>query len=130
MQNLIQEYLDCLERADYDKLINLFEPDAIVYSPLYGKKDAKEFYRKLFEDTTQSKIKLINIFTDEVNKSAAAYFHYDWTLSNNTSAPFDVVDIFELNDTFDKIINLRIIYDTWQTREKFNDLSPSGYAIS
>lgn len=125
MRRIIQDYLDCLASADYDKLMNLFAPDAIVYSPLYGKQDARRFYRKLFEDTTQSKIKLMNIFTDEVNKSAAAYFHYDWTLSNNTSAQFDVVDIFKFNDTLDKIVNLKIIYDTWETREKFNDLSPS-----
>ncbi len=125
MKKIIQNYLDCLVRSDYDKLINLFAPDAIVYSPLYGKQDAKEFYKKLFQDTAQSRIKLINIFTDEVNKSAAAYFHYDWTLSNDIMVPFDVVDIFEFNDTRDKIVTLKIIYDTWKTREQFNVLLPA-----
>ena len=49
---------------------------------------------------------------------------HDWTLSNNTLAPFDVVDIFEFNNTLDKIVSLKIIYDTWWTREKFNVLVP------
>lgn len=120
MRKIILAYLDCLEKTDYERLMNLFATDAIVHSPLYGEQPAAAFYKKLFLDTAQSKIKLINIFTDDAHKSAAAYFHYDWTLSNQTAAPFDVVDIFQFNDTLEKITSLKIIYDTWLTREKWS----------
>lgn len=122
MKKTIYQYLKFLETSDYNSLIKLFADDAVVHSPLYGDMNAAEFYEILFADTKQSKIELMNIFEDVENNSAAAYFKYNWTLANAVSAPFEVVDIFQFNERQEKIIILKIIYDTWQTRDKFDAL--------
>jgi len=41
-------------------------------------------------------------------------------MKNELHAPFEVVDIFQFCDAGDKITNLKIIYDTFHTREQFN----------
>lgn len=104
MKEIIQNYLDHLEKADYEKLMDLFVPNAMLYLSLNGKQDAKEFYKKLFNDVTKFKIKLINISTDEVNQCGTAHFHLELTLSDSSVKSFDAFDIFEFNDTLDKII--------------------------
>jgi len=119
MNKCIGKYLSCLEAGDYDELMKLFSASAVVYSPLYGKQSAAEFYKKLFSDTNDSKISLLDIFINENSNKAAAHFRFDWILKDGVSAPFEVVDIFEFDDKM-KIASLRIIYDTQQTREKFN----------
>lgn len=44
----LKKYLQLLEAADYENLISLFARDAMVYSPLYGKVTAVQFYKALF----------------------------------------------------------------------------------
>lgn len=112
-------YLSCLEKGDYDQLISLFSDSAVVFSPLYGKQDAKAFYKNLFADTIDSKITLLNLFVDEESHKAAVHFYYEWILKNGVSAPFEVVDIVEFNLQM-QISSLKIIYDSQQTREKYN----------
>jgi hypothetical protein len=41
----------------------------------------------------------------------AFWFRFDWILASGTHAPFDVVDLCELDDQ-GLIINLNIVYDT------------------
>jgi len=128
MRKIILDYLHYLEIGSYEDLIKLFAPNAIVHSPLYGDKNATNFYQKLFADTQQSKIKLINILENHENKTAAAQFQYDWTLSNGVEAPFEVVDMFQFNETH-QITSLKIIYDTWSTRNKLN-IWPNGTHVA
>lgn len=115
----LKQYLQHLEAADYDSLISLFTQNAIVHSPLYGKMSASQFYKDLFEDTAESKLTLLNIFTGEKENTAAVHFLFDWTLSNGTPAPFEVVDVCKFS-TDGKIQELKIIYDSMKTRAAFD----------
>ena len=117
----IKKYLSGLEKSDYENLINLFAPNAIVHSPLYGEVEAKKFYEDLFKDTNKSVITLKDIFMSEDNSKGAVNFLYDWTLSDGSPVSFDCVDIFKFNSE-GKIQELTIIYDTSQTRPKFDKL--------
>jgi hypothetical protein len=45
----------------------------------------------------------------------AFWFHFDWRLPSGRQAPFDVVDLAELDDD-GRISSLRIIYDTVEVR--------------
>lgn len=121
LKETIKKYLDALERADYENLISLFAPNAIVHSPLYGETEAEKFYKDLFKDTNKSVITLKDIFTSEDNSKGAVNFLYDWTLSDGSPSSFDCVDIFKFNSD-GKIQELTIIYDTSQTRPKFDKL--------
>ena len=121
MQATIRQYLNALEKADFDQLMTLFSDKAIVISPLYGRRPASEFYKELLEDTKQSKLKLLGIFNNSNEKSAAVNFLYEWTLANGEVNSFDCVDIFEFEKE-GKIKSVKIIYDTAQTRPDFEQL--------
>jgi len=118
----LKKYLQFLGAADYENLMLLFAKDAIVYSPLYGEVAAVQFYMDLFEDTLESKLTLINIFSGENGNTAAVQFHFDWILSNGTKASFEVIDICKFSSD-GKIVELKIIYDSAKTRPVFEKLS-------
>lgn len=119
-ENLIKRYLNALNNSDLKAIIDLFEEDAIVYSPLYNEMSADFFYQNLFQDTTKSKTKLIDIFYGKSN-CVACYFQYEWTLKDGTLYPFYCVDVFEISSE-NKFKKLRIIYDTAGIRKIFSSL--------
>lgn len=116
---IIKAYFHGLETRSYEQVIKLFSKDAIVHSPLYGQIKAEKFYKELFEATSSSKITLKNIFLSDNNPHiAAVHFLYDWTLKDGTLAPFECIDVFEFSAE-GQIVELKIIYDTWNVRQKF-----------
>lgn len=119
-QDVIKAYFHGLEKASYQDIIKLFSPNAVVYSPLYGKIEAVRFYKKLFSDTQNSEIVLKNIFlsTDKPN-TAAAHFVYSWTMKDGTQVQFECVDVFDFALQGDMLLSLTIIYDTYHTRKDF-----------
>lgn len=121
LKEIIKKYLSALEKSDYENLISLFASNAIVHSPLYGEVKARKFYQDLFKDTTKSVITLKDIFISEDGSKGAVNFLYSWTLSDGSAVAFDCVDIFKFNSER-KIQELTIIYDTSQTRPKFDKL--------
>jgi hypothetical protein len=97
MEQKIKSYFRGLETADYQSLIQLFEEDAIVNSPLYGRVLAKDFYKDLFNDTSKSKITMLNMFATIGNPLiGAGHFRYDWIMKNGTYDTFGIRDAFEI----------------------------------
>ena len=117
IEKTLKLYLKALEKGSYEDIIKLFTENAMVNSPLYGKIKASEFYKELFKDTAKSKISLLNIFTDK--NLGAAHFLYEWVLKDGTPTSFECVDIFKFSDG--KIKHLTIIYDTYKTRQSFEN---------
>ena len=115
------KYLEYLENGDIQKVIDLFNENGIVESPIYGIKKADKFYRELNGDTSNSNLHLKGIFEQNNSNNIALYFTYKWTLKSNKIVEFDVVDIIEL-DSDNKISKLKIIYDTVISRELVNEL--------
>ena len=114
-------YLQFLENGEIDKVIELFDENGIVESPIYGVKKASVFYRELQNDTSKSELKLKGIFEQNDSNTIALYFLYKWTLKNNKIVEFDVVDIIDIN-TEGKITKLKIIYDTAISRRLVDEL--------
>ena len=118
---IVAAYLRAVEEADLDAMLALFTPDAVVYSPLYGTLPASEFYPALFADTGSATLTLLGTMRGTSVDGVALLsflFHFDWVLPNGTAAPFDVVDVAELDD--DGLIRrIRIIYDTVDVRPAF-----------
>src|SRR3954454_8097501 len=122
MKNILETYLKSLEAGDAKTIISLFSENGVIHSPLYGDVPAKDFYKDLFDDTTQSVITLSNIFQSSTNlNTAAAHFKYEWTLKNGTKTNFEAVDVFVF-DEHGKIKEMTIIYDTAKTRRAFEML--------
>jgi hypothetical protein len=120
-KEIANKYIDYLEKGDIKKIINLFNDNGIVDSPLYGIKKADKFYHELSSDTSNSKLHLLGVFENNESNNIALYFTYKWTLKNNEKVEFDVVDIIEF-DTNNKISKLKIIYDTVIARELIQQL--------
>jgi len=118
---IIKDYLKALEIGSYEQMMKLFTDDAIVLSPLYGKIEAMEFYKDLFNDTSNSKITLMNILHGEKENTSAGHFRYDWILKNGTPTSFECVDVFIFSND-NKIKQLTIIYDTARIRPSFENM--------
>ena len=122
MKEIINKYFEYLSKGDYSNLIKLFDSKAVVFSPLYGKKLAKDFYKELIEDSdNSSNVELIKAFTDNSERKGAGNFRYSWTLKDGTESFFEGVDLFEFNSD-GKIKQVKIIYDTYGTREGFEKM--------
>ena len=121
---IIRSYLDGLVKADQAEVLKLFSGGATVSSPLYGQMDAADFFKQLFEDTSESKINLEGIFVHVSDPNIyAAHFIYDWKLKNGEILSFRCMDIFTFADRSDKISHLTIIYDSSRTLDAFLKLS-------
>jgi ketosteroid isomerase-like protein len=110
-REIAKKYIEFLSIGDVEKIVNLFAENGKVSSPVYGEKQAGEFYKELTEDTITSELKLKGIFEDHDSDSIALYFEYKWTVKSGKIVEFDVVDILDF-DNENKIIALKIIYDT------------------
>jgi len=118
---LVERYLTALGSSNVPAMLALFAPDAVVHSPLYGDVPASEFYPQLFSDTGAAELTLLGTMRGESvagGPLVSFLFHFDWTLPNGTSAPFDVVDVAKLSPD-GLIADLRIIYDTVHVRPAF-----------
>jgi ketosteroid isomerase-like protein len=120
-KNIIKLYLQALEAGSYENVTKLFNEDSVVYSPLYGKMLASDFYRDLFKDTAESKITLLDIFHNEDFSAAAIHFKYHWKLVSGEDVPFEVVDVIKFTDN-GLIKEIKIIYDTAATKSGFDRL--------
>lgn len=120
-ENLAASYLHAVSTANADKAISLFAAGAVVHSPLYGPVSANDFYPLLFADTTGANLTLKSVMqgVDQSGHTTVAFwFHFDWRLPSGAAAPFDVVDVAQL-DSDGKIQELHIIYDTVDVRPAF-----------
>lgn len=124
---ICRQYLDALNKGNLEKVLLLFDPNAVVVSPLYGEKPATIFYKDLFGDTNRSETNLLNIF-DSIsgNASVALHFHYIWTLKSGKTVEFECVDVFEMTPNRKKFNKLKIIYDTAPIRADFDESQASN----
>jgi hypothetical protein len=118
---LADAYLAALEAADVARVLALFADNAVVHSPLYGPVPAAEFYPALFSDTSRASLTLRGVTSGTSTAGASLvglWFHFAWRLGDGRDAPFDVVDMLEL-DPDGLITSLHILYDTVEVRPAF-----------
>jgi hypothetical protein len=120
---LVHAYLDALAAADSDRVVALFSDDGVVYSPLYGTVAAREFYPKLFADTSEARLTHRATMTGEYEGRPilSFWFDFEWVLAHGVPAPFTAVDVAELDDD-GRITRLHIVYDTHPIRHAFDSL--------
>lgn len=111
VHQLCEQYLAALNEASVEQVLSLFDDDAVVVSPLYGRMPVAQFYRDLFGDTSRSDTSFVDLF-ESASGSIALQFHYRWTLAGGRVVEFDCVDVFALNADRTRFASLTIIYDT------------------
>lgn len=86
---------------------------------------ACDFFPNLAQASRQSVITLIDLFasvqTADAATRVAAYFRYDWTLSDGRLVDFTCVDVFSFRPGGNRINSMHIVYDTHPLREKVGD---------
>jgi hypothetical protein len=121
----VRAYLRHLHASDTAGLISTFENDGVVHSPFLGTMKAQDFFPKLAQASRQSVITLIDLFAsvqpaDDAVR-VAAYFSYDWTLSDGRLVNFTCVDVFGFRPGSARISSMHIVYDTHPLREQVGD---------
>src|SRR4051812_12165616 len=95
MKTVIERYLAALEDANYLDIIELFDEDAYIESPLEGRSKPADFYGTLFQHTNRSRTKPLDLLIGA--KWTAVFFQYHWKMEDGTKVQFDCVDLLELN---------------------------------
>lgn len=113
---VVEAYVEALDAGDDEAVVDLFAPEAVVTSPLRESVPARQFYTDLIEDSRESQVELVEVFTGDA--SAAAQLAYDWTLSDGTRTAFDCVDVFRFDDE-GQITSLRIFYDPSEIQDAY-----------
>ncbi len=115
-RDIAEAYLAALAAGDLDGLLSLFAADATVVSPVYGTRQAPDFFTDLLADTRASSVTLRDVFSsaDDPTKLAFA-FRYDWDLATGGRVSFLVVDIMTL-DAAGRIARLEIVYDASEAK--------------
>ena len=132
--NTVRSYLRHLHASDTAGLVASFEDDGLVHSPFLGTMLAQDFFPKLASASSQSVITLIDLFASvqlaDDTLRVAAYFRYDWTLSDGRLVDFTCVDVFSFRPDSARIAQMHIVYDTHPLREQVGDKyapsQPSG----
>ncbi|HLO93206.1 MAG TPA: nuclear transport factor 2 family protein [Burkholderiaceae bacterium] len=120
----VQTYLAHLHAGDTAGLIATFEDDGVVHSPFLGSMPAGAFFKKLAQASSESVITVIDLFVSAQTSSVlrvAAYFRYDWTLSDGTAVDFMCVDIFSFRPGSARIQEMQIVFDTHPLRDRVGD---------
>jgi hypothetical protein len=121
----VRSYLQYLHAGDTAGLISAFENDGVVHSPFLGTMKARDFFPRLAQASRQSVITLIDLFASvqpvDAAVRVAAYFRYDWTLSDGRLVDFTCVDVFGFRPDSDRIDSMHIVYDTHPLRERVGD---------
>ncbi len=123
MREKVQEYLAALEAGDVERVVTLFEPDGRVISPFLGRMTARDFFPKVVEVSSGTKLTVHDILiSDEGQPRAVGYFLYDWWLKDGSKVSFECADVFTFNPETGKISSLVILYDTYPIREAAGDV--------
>jgi hypothetical protein len=121
----VRNYLRHLNASDTVGLISTFENDGVVHSPFLGAMKAHDFFPRLAQASSQSVITLIDLFASvqpvDDTVRVAAYFRFDWTLSDGRLVDFTCVDVFGFQPGSDRINSMHIVYDTHPLRERVGD---------
>ena len=130
-KELVTEYLKALEGGNLEGVLALFTPDGVVYSPIYGKAPARDFYVGIFKDSPKTEVKLLGLLGRGETTSGGTMTGY-WARFSNVLArgahhELEVVVVMELKG--DKISALHIVMDTAFIRPTFDkdtERAPTG----
>ena len=122
MKEAVRQYLAALEAGDVERIVSLFEPDGWVLSPFLGRMAAREFFPKVVDASSGTKLTVHDILISaEGQPRAVGYFLYDWWLKNGSKVSFECADVFTFNPETGKISSMVILYDTHPIREAVGD---------
>jgi len=117
----IGRYVTALEAMHVDDLVALFGKDAIITSPLLGRRAPKDFFLRLVSVSTSSRLDRPEVFVSTAgSRRAIGYFTYSWTFDDGRQVSFPCIDVFEFTRE-GRIGALNIVYDAEPVRRLLGD---------
>ncbi|MBO9399053.1 hypothetical protein J7400_20450 [Shimia sp. R9_2] len=107
----VRRYFELLTASVIDCIISLFDTEAHVVSPFIGQMNLADFFKKLGDTSSASKLTVFDVLVGEYGDSATTHFEYDWTLKNGDQIVFQGVDYFNFSES-GRFASLPIFYDT------------------
>lgn len=106
----VKNYLSNLEKGAVDNILDCFDHNAMLTSPMAGRISPGDFFPNLFVQLKTAKIELIEFFnsTDSAD-SVAAHFKYSWELKDGSKAALQCVDIIKFAPNTDLISDLNVV---------------------
>lgn len=117
---IVRSYFEHLTASDTEAIVGLFADDGFVVSPVLGTMAAADFYRTLDDASSCNVLTVHGVMSSDDDRFHAAHFTYDWTLAAGDEIRFEGVDMFEFDDA-DRIVSMKIFYDTHPTRSEVGD---------
>lgn len=118
---LVLRYLKALESRDVGRVVELFTPDAIVHSPMYGQVPARQFFTEFLGDSAKVEVALLGILgrgrTTAGEVTTGYWARFCSTFATGARHEFDLVAIMKLDGG--KIGSFHIVMDTAPIRATF-----------
>jgi hypothetical protein len=107
------QYRKAVKERNFDAILFLFSPDAVIVTPLKGKCDVRTYHEWLFATVKKSTVKVINAFqalNGEI--SIAVQANYEWLMHDEKVINFCGMSVFEFTADKKKIRKKTTFYDT------------------
>lgn len=97
--HVVNSYIEDLEKADYQSIVQLFDKNGFVVSTSRGHVDAKEFFYGFLPEITLAHTTLHKTFAgmDDANKLTSR-FHFTFTLKDGEQDGGEYVDEFTFKE--------------------------------
>jgi hypothetical protein len=107
------QYRRAVQEHDLERILAMFEQDAVIVSPLKGTCDPKTYHEWIFTAVKNATVEIQNIFQAlNGDISIAIQSQYRWLLNNDSIVEFGGVSIFEFTPNRKKIRRISFFYDT------------------
>ena len=109
-ERTIRRYLHAMEANDLPDVLDCFTPNALIASPVYGEVPVRPFYEKLVADTVRANVTIRTLYRSEERPDLwIAHFGYVWVRRDQADMDTELIDLFELDASGERIRKLRIV---------------------
>lgn len=118
-EKIIRSYYTLLEERNYNDLMKLFAPEAVVVHPIYDTLQAGAFFKILLDKAESHKITIINILQaiDQPNR-LACYLKVEFETKNKNTFIEEAMHLYDFSDN-GLITKLTVIVDTFSFRSEY-----------
>jgi hypothetical protein len=118
------QYRIAVRDRNFDKVLSIFSPDAVIVTPLRGACDVKSYHDWLFATVKKSTVKVKNVFQAlNGDISIAVQSDYEWLMHDDQVINFGGMSVFEFTSDKRHIRKMTTFYDTSLVRPQIPESS-------
>jgi hypothetical protein len=111
------QYRRAVKERNFDAILAMFAPDAVIVTPLKGVCDVKSYHEWLFATVKKSTVKVKNVFQAlNGDISIAVHSDYEWLMHDDRVVHFGGMSVFEFTPDRKHIRKMSTFYDASPVR--------------